>query len=227
MIKILYEDKSILVCVKPAGTLSEMSENSNSLPRILQQERGADLLVVHRLDREVSGVMVYAKTKEAAARLSTAIAERNFDKEYLAIVEGEPTEHSARLEDLLFRDKRKNKTYVVNRKRQGVKEASLEYITLESASNTSLLRIKLHTGRTHQIRVQFASRKHPVVGDGKYGSETRSSAIALCSHKISFKHPETNKPLCFTYLPDEGEIWNIYAKHIRNGQKTLDNSETI
>ncbi|MBO5415042.1 MAG: RNA pseudouridine synthase [Clostridia bacterium] len=216
MIKILYEDNFLLVCVKPAGTLCEMSEEKNSLPRILSQENNTPIFTVHRLDREVCGVMVYAKNQSAAAKLSAAIAERRFEKEYLAIIEGTSETPAAELKDLLFRDKRKNKTYVVNRKRQGVKDASLEYTTLASIDNTSLLKIKLHTGRTHQIRVQLASRKHPIVGDRKYGSNTSNSAIALCSHKISFKHPETNTPLCFTYLPEEPEIWNIYQSLTRN-----------
>ena len=209
MIEILYEDKSILVCIKPAGTLSEISDNKNSLPVLLSEQTGSQIFTVHRLDREVSGVMVYAKTSAAAAKLSADMAERRFDKEYLAVIEGSPERDSDTLVDLLFRDAKRNKTYTVDRKRQGVKEASLEYTTLAKGANTSLVRVKLHTGRTHQIRVQFASRKHPIVGDRKYGSQTALSAISLCSHKIGFYHPRTNEYLCFTYTPTEGEFPNI------------------
>ena len=216
MIEILYEDKSIVVCVKPSGTLSESSEDKNSLPRMLSEQTGSPIFTVHRLDREVCGVMVYAKEASAAAKLSADMAERRFTKEYLAVIEGKMPQSAHTLTDLLFKDSKRNKTYTVNRRRQGVKEASLEYTTLGSADDTSLIKIILHTGRTHQIRVQFASRKHPIVGDRKYGSKTSCNAIALCSHRLSFNHPRTNKALCFTYTPEEGEMWNIYTKILKN-----------
>ncbi len=216
MIEILYEDKSIVVCVKPAGTLSEIGGGKNSLPEILSAQIHSPLFTVHRLDREVSGVMVYAKNSSAAARLCADMSERRFGKEYLAVIEGAMPNSSDTLTDLLFRDSKKNKTYTVSRKRQGVKEASLEYTVLAEAEDTSLLKIILHTGRTHQIRVQFASRKHPIVGDRKYGSKTQNHAISLCSHKLSFNHPLSNKPLSFTYTPENSEIWNIYANLLKN-----------
>lgn len=216
MIEILYEDKSIIVCVKPAGTLSESSTDKNSLPEMLREQTGSPIFTVHRLDREVCGVMVYAKDQPSAARLSADMAERKFTKEYLAVIEGEMPNSSDTLTDLLFRDAKKNKTYTVSRKRQGVKEASLEYTMLGTANNTSLLRIILHTGRTHQIRVQFASRKHPIVGDRKYGSKTSCNTIELCSHRLGFNHPHTKEPLCFTYVPESDEIWNIYANLLKN-----------
>ena len=216
MIEILYEDKSIIVCVKPAGILSEGSADNNILPEMLKAQTGSPIFTVHRLDREVCGVMVYAKEQYAAARLSADMAERRLTKEYLAIIEGKMPNSSDTLTDLLFRDAKKNKTYTVNRKRQGVKEASLEYTTLGTAGDTSLLRITLHTGRTHQIRVQFASRKHPVIGDRKYGSKTAMSSITLCSHRLGFNHPRTKEPLCFTYTPENQEIWNIYANLLKN-----------
>ena len=209
MIEILFEDADILVCIKPAGYLSEDSEAERSLPRAITEERSlAELFAVHRLDREVSGVMVYAKSKTAAAKLSAQVADRSFEKEYLAVVEGVPADDEATLTDLLFKDSRRNKSFVVDRKRAGVKEASLSYKTLAKGDGRALVRVKLHTGRTHQIRVQFASRKMPVLGDGKYGSTVRSGEIALVSCMIRFKHPRTNKTTEFTYEPT-GDWWNI------------------
>lgn len=209
MIEILFEDADILVCIKPAGYLSEDSEAERSLPRAIAEERSlAELFAVHRLDREVSGVMVYAKSKTAAAKLSAQVADRSFEKEYLAVVEGVPADDEATLTDLLFKDSRRNKSFVVDRKRAGVKEASLSYKTLAKGDGRALVRVKLHTGRTHQIRVQFASRKMPVLGDGKYGSTVRSGEIALASCMIRFKHPRTNKTVEFTYEPT-GDWWNI------------------
>ncbi len=196
MIQILFEDRDILVCVKPAGTLSERSESAISLPRIIEEEQGiGELLAVHRLDREVSGVIVYAKNKKAADGLSRQIAERRVYKEYIAEVEGSVERDSDILRDLLFRDARKNKTYVVDRVRRGVKEASLEYTVISRGKDTTTVRIVLHTGRTHQIRAQFASRGHSVVGDRKYGSKTKRDGVALSSHKLVFEHPTTAKML--------------------------------
>ena len=215
MVEILYENDGLLVCIKPAGTLSEKSDNPNSLPLIIEKEyleknTPVSLFAVHRLDKEVSGVMVYAKNAISAAHLSTQVANRSFYKEYLAIVEGVPEKESDVLKDLLFKDSTRNKTYVVKRARKGVKEASLEYTTLASKDESSLLKIVLHTGRTHQIRVQFASRGHSIVGDKKYGSKSSLTAITLCSHKIAFADPKTKKPLEFTYVPKELDLWNDY-----------------
>ena len=215
MVEILYENNEILVCVKPAGTLSEKSDKPNSLPLIIEKEKleasyPVSLFAVHRLDKEVSGVMVFAKSANAAAKLSAQISDRSFHKEYLAIVEGVPEKESDVLKDLLFKDSTKNKTFVVKRARKGVKEASLEYTTLASKDESSLLKIVLHTGRTHQIRVQFASRGHSIIGDKKYGSKSSLAAITLCSHKIAFADPITKKPLEFTYVPKELDLWNTY-----------------
>lgn len=215
MIEILYEDKSIIVCVKPSGMLSERSDDAKSLPMAIERERElSELFVVHRLDREVFGVMVYAKDSVSAQKLSKSIAERRFDKEYLAIVEGEMDERTGVLKDLLFRDQRKNKTYVVERNRKGVKDASLEYETLGKAEGSSLLRIKLHTGRTHQIRVQFASRGCPIEGDRKYGSRVKAQGIALCSYKVGFENPVSGGYMSFRYLPMGNEAWTRFDKEI-------------
>jgi len=211
MIEILYEDKSILVCIKPAGTLSEMSDKENSLPRMICAERALDTLYpVHRLDREVSGVMLFAKTEEAAAKLSADVSERRLKKEYIAIVEGEMEKESDTLVDLLFKDSAKNKSYVVKRERKGVKKASLFYETVAKKNGTTLVRIELHTGRTHQIRVQFSSRGHAVLGDRKYGSSLKSDEIALCSHKLTFCHPKTKKEMSFSHTPEHVGLWDTY-----------------
>ena len=210
MINVLYEDGSILVCVKPAGTLSELCDKENSLPRIICNERALDTLyTIHRLDREVSGVILYAKTSDAAKKLSADVAEHRIKKEYIAMVEGELDADSATLVDLLFKDSSKNKSYVVKRERKGVKKASLFYETLSKNADTSLVRIELHTGRTHQIRVQFSSRGHAVLGDRKYGSSLKSDEIALCSHKLTFNHPKTKKEMSFSFTPKKTGIWMI------------------
>ena len=200
MIEILYEDREIVVCVKPAGTLSELSEAGNSLPGMLISEGRESVFMVHRLDREVTGVMVYAKTARAASSLSREVAEGKLEKIYLAEVEGRLPESSGLLEDLLFKDSKKNKSYVVKRERAGVKRAKLEYTELEKREARTLYRIKLHTGRTHQIRVQFSSRACPIVGDRKYGAK-EAGEMHLASHIIGFVHPVTKKEMRFEYTP--------------------------
>ncbi len=157
---------------------------------------------LHRLDREVGGVMVYAKTKKAAANLSRDIAEHKFIKEYIALIHGKPESDSGEMRDLLFKDSRKNKSFVVKRQRKGVKEALLEYSLLETDGDFSTVLVRLHTGRTHQIRVQFASRKMPLKGDKKYGAKDESRNIGLWSFRITFNHPVTGEKLSFSEPPD-------------------------
>ena len=209
--EILYADKHIAVCVKPAGSLSQ-DAGENSVPSMLRQQLGAEEIhVVHRLDREVGGVMVYALTKKAAAGLSKAVQEHQLKKIYHAVLRGIPSEPSGMLEDLLFHDKTKNKTYVVNRVRKGVKDAKLEYTLLQTAGERALVRICLHTGRTHQIRVQFARRKLPLVGDGKYGGREAGSTIGLWSTELTFPHPITGITMTFTTRPPEGIPWKEFT----------------
>lgn len=203
-LQILYSDADIVVCVKPAGILSE----EPGMPRLLSEELGGDIYCVHRLDRAVVGVMVYARTAAAAAGLSRQIAAWQFHKEYLAVVQGCPAEDSAVLRDLLFWDRTKNKSFVVKRQRGGVKDAELEYALLEALPELSLLRVILHTGRTHQIRVQFSSRAMPLVGDVKYGSRYRDCALALWSHALGFRHPATGKAMSFSAMPELVFPWN-------------------
>ncbi len=175
MINILYEDRDIVVCIKPAGMDSE-----HDLPAAL----GKEIYTVHRLDKGVGGVMVYAKNKLSSADLSRQIQAGDMVKEYVAIVEGCPPENGD-WEDLLFKDSRKNKVYVVDRKRAGVKSARLTYQRV-TAGERSLVRVRLYTGRSHQIRVQFASRGYPLVGDHKYGARGSEKEIALFSCFLSF-----------------------------------------
>ena len=199
--KIYYEDADIVVCEKEAGLLSE-GEGKDSMPYLLSEmyrgrgEKG-DIFTVHRLDRETTGIMVYARTKSAAAALSKAITDGRFEKEYLAEIHGVPESSSGRLEDLLFFDRAKNRSYTVKRMRKGVKDAALEYTVLSSEDGISRVRIKLLTGRTHQIRVQFASRKMPLVGDRRYGAPHTKRPLALRACMLSFPHPKTHEIMRF------------------------------
>lgn len=204
---ILHEDRDIVVCVKPVGTLSE----KGGMPEILAQSCAAkEIYTVHRLDRAVGGVMVYAKTAEAAAKLSAAMGAGDFKKQYQAVVHGRPAEDSGVLRDLLFKDSAKNKSYVVKRMRKGVKEAELEYSVIESRADMSLVKITLHTGRSHQIRVQFSSRKMPLVGDVKYGSSRKDCNIALWSASLAFPHPKSGERMCFSANPPEVYPWTEF-----------------
>ncbi len=200
--EILFEDKDILVCIKPQGIVSQSDEKSESMISVLEEHTGGTVYPLHRLDREVGGVMVYAKSHFAAATLSKDIAEHNFKKEYMALVHGKPESDKGEMRDLLFKDSRKNKSYVVKRMRKGVKEALLEYEVLNSKDGLSLVRVLLHTGRTHQIRVQFASRKMSLVGDRKYGADDDFKNIGLWSYRITFNHPKTKQTLVFEKMPD-------------------------
>ena len=204
--EILYKDKHIAVVVKPAGILSE----SPGMPELLRDSLGGSFYCVHRLDAGVGGVMVYARTGQAAAKLSDAMARKNFTKEYLAVVQGRPEQDRAVLRDLLFHDKSVNKTYVVDRMRRGVKEAELEYTVMGSKGELSLLRVRLHTGRSHQIRVQFASRAMPLLGDARYGSRYRDCGIALWSERLCFPHPFEDKTLDFRHAPPANYPWTSF-----------------
>ena len=208
-IKILYSDEYIVVCQKPVGVVSEETEDGTGLANLLRTRPDDYIGVVHRLDRGVGGVMVYAKTPKAAAALSAAVQAHTFQKEYLAVVHGTPAEPASRMTDLLYHDRGRNKTFVVDRPRRGVKEAILDYEVQKTVGHAefgeiSLLRIALLTGRTHQIRVQMSSRKMPLVGDGKYGARDRCDIMLFC-HKLQFPHPKSGKPMSFSSLPD----WEI------------------
>ena len=189
---ILYQDSQIVVCIKPVGL-----DSQTEVPAALAELLGGDFLPVHRLDKNVGGVMVYGRTKDAAGKLSAAIQSGTMVKEYVATVHGTPPE-TGDWEDLLFKDSSKNKVFVVKKERKGVKKARLEFIRLREGE-TSLVRIRLHTGRTHQIRVQFASRGYPLAGDHKYGAKDELSAPMLFSCKLTF--PWKGKSLQFEAFP--------------------------
>lgn len=178
---ILYYDKDIAVCIKPVGMDSE-KQTAEALKEILKGE----IYPVHRLDMNVGGVMVFARSKAAAAALSKIIQEKAMMKEYVAMVHGTPPSNGD-WEDFLWKDSKKNKVYAVKRMRGGVKKARLEFWRL-SADETSLVRVRLHTGRSHQIRIQFASRGFPLVGDHKYGAKDKASAPMLFSCRIAFSY---------------------------------------
>ena len=179
--EILFSDKQIVVCMKPVGLDSEAE-----FPAALKEILGGEIFPIHRLDKNVGGVMVYARTKQAAAVLSKAVQEGTMVKEYVALVHGTPPE-SGDWTDLLFKDSSKNKVFVVKKERRGVKKARLEFRRL-TEGETSLVRIRLHTGRSHQIRVQFSSRGFPLVGDRKYGGRDNSPAPMLFSCKLTFPY---------------------------------------
>lgn len=191
--ELLFSDKQIIVCIKPVGLDSE-----SEVPAVLKEQLGGEIFPIHRLDKNVGGVMVFARTKQAAAALSKSVQEGSMIKEYVALVHGTPP-GSGDWEDLLWKDSRKNKVFVVKRMRGGVKKARLEFTRL-SQGEESLVHIRLHTGRSHQIRVQFSSRGFPLVGDHKYGSRDEKTAPMLFSCKITFPyHGETRM---FEKLPD-------------------------
>lgn len=208
--QILFEDADIIVCQKPVGVLSQADDaGKESMITLLEAHTGGAIFPLHRLDREVGGVMVYAKTKRAAASLSRDIAEHKFEKDYLALVHGTPNVPSGELRDLLFKDSRKNKSFVVARPRRGVKEAVLTYEQIQTAvidgDTYTLVRVTLQTGRTHQIRVQFSSRKMPLAGDKKYGGRDSFDTIMLWSHRIGFRHPVSGEHLTFSVDP----VWSV------------------
>ena len=191
--KILFSDASLAVCVKPVGLDSEAE-----VPAALRDTLGGEVFPIHRLDKNVGGVMVYARTKQAAAALSKAVQDGAMVNEYVAMVHGTPPE-TGDWEDLLFKDSRKNKVFTVKKERKGVKKARLEFTRL-SAGDTSLVRIRLHTGRSHQIRVQFSSRGFPLVGDHKYGSRDERTAPMLFSCLVTF--PWKGQVQCFEAMPE-------------------------
>lgn len=206
---ILYQDKRILVAIKPSGVLS--TDEVGGMPQLLRAQLGdekACVRTVHRLDAAVSGVMVFARSAKAASLLSQQIREHKFKKEYLAIVHGTPPP-SGTLTDLLVRDSARRMTLVADTPGKDVQEAVLSYEVLSQQSGLSLVKIRLHTGRTHQIRVQFSSRGWPLVGDRKYGIGAEHP-IALWSYRIAFTHPESGEQMEFQHNPPSSAPWNLF-----------------
>ena len=205
--EIIYMDEALIVCIKPAGILS--TDEPGGLPELVRKELGdekADVRTVHRLDRAVSGLMLLARGAKAASELSRQIREGEFEKEYLAVVHGE-TEDRASLRDLLLRNKARKMTFVVNEPEKGVQEALLDYETLGRRNGMSMVKIRLHTGRTHQIRVQFSSRGFPLLGERKYCEPVDECPLALWSHMIGFTHPVTGERMRFVKQPPEVFPW--------------------
>lgn len=193
--EILYRDENLIVCIKEVGIDSE-----HEMVSLIQKITDSEVYVVHRLDLNVSGVMVYALNKATAAYLNKLISNNELKKEYVAIVTGIIEEKQGTYEDLLFKDSRKKKSYVVKRERKGVKKASLDYDVIGYDQNHTIVHILLHTGRTHQIRVQFSSRKHPLLGDHKYGARDQYKVPMLYSCALTF--PYHNETVRFKSYPE-------------------------
>lgn len=204
--EIIYADRDIVVCVKPARVLS--TDEPGGLPELLRAELGTrDFRTVHRLDRVVSGLMVVARNAAVASELSRQIRENTFEKEYQAVVHGCPESESGTLRDLLGRDKARKMTYVAREPGKDIQEAVLDYWLLGRNADFSRVRIRLHTGRTHQIRVQFASRGLPLVGERKYSELNDPCGIALWSYRLAFCHPKTGEKMEFTLEPPKEYPW--------------------
>lgn len=205
-----YRDRSIVVCIKPPKLLS--TDEPGGLPEQIRAalgDPGADIRTVHRLDRAASGLMVLARSGSAASELSRQIREGRFGKEYLAVVLGQ-TEDRGELRDLLVRDKARKMTFVAEGPGKGVQEARLAYETLERTKEMSLVRIRLYTGRTHQIRCQFAAHGFPLAGDRKYGGGAVDCPLALWSFRLEFDHPETGERLSFSAPMPQREPWDRF-----------------
>ena len=200
---ITYKDEEIIVCIKPYGVSSQLSGGENMVD-MLSRECGGTVYPVHRLDTQTTGLMVYARTEKSAAILSRQVAEKVMAKEYLCLCHGE-VEESGKMVDFLYHDRLKNKSFAVKTKRAGAKEAILEFTKISEKSlgecRLNLVRVKLFTGRTHQIRVQFATRGCPLYGDGKYGAKDNAK-IHLHSAHISFLHPKTGAKMEFDNEPE-------------------------
>lgn len=234
-LKILYENKDLVICVKPCLVPSQPDPSGDEdMTSVLDEhfrtrgEGRSAAFVVHRLDRCVGGVMVYAKNKETCSYLSGIVADKDrFTKEYIAVVSGTPTPPSGRFEDILYKDSAQGKAFVAGRERKGAKRAVLDYEVVDTREpeGLSLVKIRLGTGRFHQIRVQFASRKMPIFGDGKYGSRKKSEGIALWSYRLGFEYK--GETYSFSCLPDGAQgAWGLFDLK-KYCKKTLDNKKTL
>ncbi len=204
MIEILYRDEYLCVVIKPIGYISEDGEKS--VPSLIKEAIGkpdAYVGTVHRLDKNVGGLMAYSLRPDMTGKLTEALASPDAGKEYLALLSGTPEKDEDILTDLLYHDRSKNKTYVVKRKRAGVKEAKLSYKTVKTEEGKTLVSVKLYTGRTHQIRAQFASRGLPLVGDSRYGGG--KGKPMLYSYRLTFIHPKNGKKMEFESYPEWGK----------------------
>lgn len=220
-IKIIYEDNHLLVAVKPQNMLSQADNTGDDdiltlLKEYLKEKYNKPgnvyLGLVHRLDRPVGGVMIFARTSKAASRLSEQVRIRDFDKTYLAITRGRFKSRSGTLEHFLIKDEKTNIVSVAASEGNGAKKALLDYEVIGEKDELSLVRIKLHTGRSHQIRVQFSASGHPLLGDRKYGNENGSQPehIALWSAEIACRHPVTKEEMVFSCNPPREFPWNAF-----------------
>ena len=204
--ELIYCDKDIVVCVKPARVLS--TDEPGGMPELVRNELGTqDVRTVHRLDRVVSGLMVLARSADAASELSRQIRDGEFEKEYLAVIHGKPEESAGTYRDLLLRNKQERKTYIVAEPAKGVQEAILTYQVQAQTEELTRVRIQLQTGRTHQIRAQFSGRGTPLVGDRKYSLLEDECEIALWSYRLAFAHPTTGEKLEFSLQPPKIYPW--------------------
>lgn len=218
-IRIAYRDRWMIVVEKPFGLRSEEGAPEDGVPDVitaLKAQLGLSYLApLHRLDAAAGGLLMLGCDREKVGKLSAAVAERQVEKDYLAVVHGRPEADEGEMRDLLFHDSGRNRTFVVQRMRKGVREASLSYRVLGTrdcdGAPLSLVRVRLHTGRTHQIRVQFSSRGMSLYGDGRYGARDGKVDLALWSYRLSMQHPLTGKPLCVEALP-EGGIWACFEE---------------
>lgn len=220
MIEILYKSRDFIACVKPQGIPSQTDtsgdEDMTSLLKAYLSDLGEndDIFVIHRLDRATGGVMIYTRNPKSAAELSRLVAEKDgFEKHYLTVVSGEPSEKCGNMTDYLYKDSAQKKAFVVKGERRGAKLASLDYELRSTAEidgkTLSLVAIKLNTGRFHQIRAQFSSRGMSVFGDGKYGSREKAPHFALWANKIAFNYK--GKTYEFEKAPDMDAIpWNYF-----------------
>jgi len=206
--KLIYVDEQIVVCEKPQRVLS--TDEPGGVPELVRKELGTeDVRTVHRLDRVVGGLMVLARSAAAAAELSRQIRENTFEKEYLAVVHGKPEYDVGKFYDLLLRDKARKMTMVASEEGKGVQPATLRYRVLGHRDGLSRVRIRLETGRTHQIRVQFSSRGLPLVGERKYSTLEDDCEIALWSYRLAFRHPTTGEQMEFNLEPPEVYPWTV------------------
>ena len=209
--ELIHVDRDIVVCIKPPRVLS--TDEPGGLPDLVREalgDPGANIRTVHRLDSVVSGLMVLACTKKSASELSRQIRDGEFEKEYHAVIHGNPDADSGTLTDLLGRDKARKMTYVASEPGKGIQEAILDYRVLDKKDQFSRVEIQLRTGRTHQIRVQFASRGMPLVGERKYSEQNDPCEIALWSHRLAFRHPRTGEKMEFFHEPPEIYPWNLF-----------------
>ena len=219
-LKVIYEDNHIIVVEKIPNVPSQEDKTGDTSMMTLIKEYIKEkydkpgnvyLGLVHRLDRPVGGVMIFAKTSKAASRLSNQVREKVFKKEYLAVVDGKLEQEKGTLENYLYKDKKTNTSYVVSKDKKDSKFAKLDYevIKYDKENNVSLLKINLHTGRHHQIRVQLSNFGHSIYGDQRYGSRGKNKQIALWAYKLIIEHPTKKEKIEFEDLPKEVGVWKI------------------